>query len=379
LKFHPHTPQVGFVGVSLLFGLLGLMAGCGRSSTAPQMPPPEVGFVTIHVRPATLTAELPGRTAPYRISDVRPQVNGLIVKRLFTEGSEVKAGQPLYQIDPAPYQAAYNNAAAALTTSKAKAERYRQLLKANAVAPQDYDDALAAYKQATANAQAARINLNYTRITAPISGRIGISNVTEGALVTSGQATALATIQTLDPIYVNIPQSSTQLLALRQAVAAGQLDNDTPVVTNIGLWLEDGTKYPLTGKLQFTDVTVDTSTGAVTLRAIFPNPHRVLLPGMYVRTIVGEGVVPNAILAPQQGVIRDTRGQPTAWVVGKNNIAELRTLQVSRSVGNDWLVTSGLRDGDKLIVEGTQNIRPRIQVRPVVATLSAQQPMQPER
>jgi membrane fusion protein (multidrug efflux system) len=221
--------------------------------------------------------------------------------------------------------------------------------------------------------QAARINLAYTRITAPISGRIGISTVTEGALVTAGQTTALTTVQMLDPMYVDIPQSSTQLLVLRQAVAAGQLDKDTPVVSNVGLWLEDGTKYALSGKLQFTDVTVDTSTGAVTLRAIFPNPHRLLLPGMYVRAIMSEGVVPRAILAPQQGVIRDTRGLPTAWVIGKNNTAELRTLQVSRSVGNDWLVTSGLRDGDRVIVEGTQSLRPGISVRPVAAKLPTQQ------
>jgi len=336
------------------------------------MPAPQVGVVVLHPRSATLTAELPGRTAPFLISEVRPQVNGIVLKRLFTEGSEVRAGQPLYQIDPAPYRAAYNNANAAAMTSKAKAERYGQLLKANAIAPQDYDDVLAAYKQAAANLQAARINLNYTRVTAPIAGRIGISTVTEGALVTSGQTTALTTIQTLDPIYVNIPQSSTQLLALRQAVAQGELDKDTPAVAKVSLWLENGAKYPLTGKLQFTDVTVDTSTGAVTLRAIFPNPHRVLLPGMYVRAIIAEGVIPRAILAPQQGVIRDTRGQPTAWIVGKNNRAELRTLQVSRSVGNDWLVTAGLKDGDKLIVEGTQSLRPGIAVRPAPATLPAE-------
>ena len=353
--------------------VLSLSFGCGRSNAPPQMPPPQVGTVVIHAKPVTLTAELPGRTAPYRISDVRPQVNGLILKRLFAEGSEVKAGQPLYQIDAAPYQAAYNNASAALMTAKAKAGRYVQLLKANAIAPQDYDDALAAYKQAAANLQAARINLDYTRITAPITGRIGISTVTEGALVTAGQTTALTTIQMLDPMYVNIPQSSTQLLALRQAVAEGELDKDTPVVTNVSLWLENGMKYPLTGKLQFTDVTVDTSTGAVTLRALFPNPHRVLLPGMYARAVVAEGVVLKAILAPQQGVIRDTRGQPTAWIVGKNDKAELRMLQVSRSVGNDWLVSSGLRDGDRLIVEGTQTLRPGISVRPVTAKLPPEQ------
>jgi membrane fusion protein (multidrug efflux system) len=378
LKFHTSVLQSRSIAVWSLAALAGLVSACSRGGSPPQMPPPEVGIVVLHARAATLTAELPGRTAPYRISDVRPQVNGLVLKRLFTEGDEVKVGQPLYQIDPAPYQAAYNNASAALATSKAKAQRFGQLLRANAVAPQDYDDALAAYKQAAANVQAARINLNYTRITAPISGRIGISNVTEGALVTSGQTTALTTIQTLDPIYVNIPQSSTQLLALRQAVAAGQLDKDTPVISNVGLWLEDGSNYPLTGKLQFTDVTVDIGTGSVTLRAIFPNPRRILLPGMYVRAIVGEGVVPNAILAPQQGVIRDTRGQPTAWVVGKNDIAELRSLQVSRSVGSDWLVTSGLKDGDRLVVEGTLNLRPGIRVRPVSAKLPTQQ-LQSER
>jgi membrane fusion protein (multidrug efflux system) len=378
LKFHTSVLQSRSIAMWSLAALAGLVSACSRGGSPPQMPPPEAGIVVLHARPATLTAELPGRTAPYRISDVRPQVNGLVLKRLFTEGDEVKVGQPLYQIDPAPYQAAYNNASAALATSKAKAQRFGQLLRANAVAPQDYDDALAAYKQAAANVQAARINLNYTRITAPISGRIGISNVTEGALVTSGQTTALTTIQTLDPIYVNIPQSSTQLLALRQAVAAGQLDKDTPIISNVGLWLEDGSKYPLTGKLQFTDVTVDIGTGSVTLRAIFPNPRRILLPGMYVRAIVGEGVVPNAILAPQQGVIRDTRGQPTAWVVGKNDIAELRSLQVSRSVGSDWLVTSGLKDGDRLVVEGTLNLRPGIRVRPVSAKLPTQQ-LQSER
>lgn len=341
------------------------------------MPPPQVGIVVIHPKAAALTAELPGRTAPYRISDVRPQVSGIVLKRLFIEGSEVKAGQPLYQIDPAPYRATYNNATAALMTAKAKAERYGMLLKQNAIAPQDYDDAVAAYKQAAANAQSARINLGYTKIEAPIAGRIGISNVTEGALVTAGQTTALTTIQMLDPIYVNIPQSSTQLLALRQAVANGEIDKDTPEVSGVGLWLEDGSKYPLSGKLQFTDVTVDPNTGAVTLRAIFPNPHHLLLPGMYVRAVVGEGVAPNAILAPQQGVARDTRGQPTAWVVGKNNKAELRDIQISRSIGNDWLVTSGLKDGDRLVVEGTQNLRPGIAVRPVAATLP-KEPLQPE-
>jgi membrane fusion protein (multidrug efflux system) len=354
------------------------LAGCGRNNATPQPLPPQVGVVIIHPRSAALTAELPGRTAPYRISEVRPQVSGIVLKRLFVEGSEVKVGQPLYQIDPAPYQATYNNATAALMTAKAKASRFGMLLKQSAIAPQDYDDAVAAYKQAAANAQSAHINLGYTRIIAPIGGRIGISSVTEGALVTAGQTTALATIQTLDPIYVNIPQSSTQLLALRQAVAKGEIDKETQELSGVGLWLEDGTKYPLEGKLEFTDVTVDPNTGAVTLRAIFPNPRRVLLPGMYVRAMVAEGVAPNAILAPQQGVARDTRGEPTAWVVGSNNKAELRDIKVSRAVGNDWLVTSGLKDGDRLVVEGTLNLRPGIPVRPAPATMPKAQ-LQSER
>jgi membrane fusion protein (multidrug efflux system) len=263
-------------------------------------------------------------------------------------------------------------------TAKAKADRYGMLLKQNAIAPQDYDDAVAAYKEAAANVQSARINLRYTRITAPITGRIGISNITEGALVTAGQTTALTTIQTLDPIYVNIPQSSTQVLAVRQAIARGEINRNLQEISGVGLSLEDGSKYPLEGKLQFTDVTVDPNTGAVTLRALFPNPNHILLPGMYVRAIVGEGVAPNAILAPQQGVGRDTRGLPTAWVVGRDNKAELRDLQVDRAVGNDWLVRSGLKDGDQLIIEGTQSLRPGIPVRPVAAAAPKEQ-LQSER
>jgi membrane fusion protein (multidrug efflux system) len=378
LKFHLRVFSDPAFAIPVLLMSLGLATGCGRNNVAPQMPPPQVGVVVIHPRAAALTAELPGRTAPYRISEVRPQVSGIVLKRLFTEGSEVKSGQPLYQIDPAPYQASYNNATAALMTSKAKAERYGMLLKQSAIAPQDYDDVLAAYKQAAANAQSARINLGYTRIIAPIEGRIGISSVTEGALVTAGQTTALTTVQMLDPIYVNIPQSSTQLLALRQAIASGEINKDAQEVSGVALWLEDGSKYPLQGKLEFTDVTVDPNTGAVTLRAIFPNPHHVLLPGMYVRAVVDEGVAPKAILAPQQGVSRDTRGQPTAWVVGAGNKAELRDLQVSRSVGNEWLVTSGLKDGDRLVVEGTLNLRPGIPVRAVAAALPKEQ-LQSER
>ncbi len=367
------SSRVAFATISAAVALSGFLSGCGQNDKR-QMPPPEVGVVIIHPRPATLTAELPGRTVPYAISDIRPQVSGIILKRLFTEGSDVKAGQILYQIDPAPYRAAYDNAIANLESTKALAERYAKLLKFNAISLQSYDDAEAAYKQAAATVETARINLNYTRLTAPISGRIGMSSVTEGALVTASQTTALTTIQTLNPIYVDMPQSSTQLLALRQAIAAGQIDAQVPAVADVSLLLEDGTKYPLPGKLQFTDITVDPTTGAVMLRVLVPNPHDILLPGMYVRAEIREGVVPKAILAPQQGVTRDTKGEPIAWVVGKGNMAEMRTLQVSRAVGNDWLVTAGLKDGDRLIVQGTQNVRPGVVVRPLTVSLTDPKP-----
>ncbi len=357
--------------IAALAALSAGLAGCGRGGR-PAPGPPEVGIVTIHPQSVTLTAELPGRTSPFAISDVRPQVSGIILKRLFTEGGEVKAGQTLYQIDPKPYQAAYDSARANLATTKAKADRYAALLKENAIAPQDYDDARAAYLQAAAAVETARINLGYTKMTAPISGRIGISSVTEGALVTANQTGALTTIQTLDPIYVDIAQSSTQLLALKQAMAKGQIDQNAPVVAKVSLLLEDGTRYPLEGTLQFTDVTVDPGTGSVTLRALFPNPMHLLLPGMYVRATVAEGVDPHALLVPQQGVIRDSRGEPTALVVGTDDKVELRTLTVSRTVGNDWLVTKGLKDGDRVIVEGTQKIQPGMAVRPVAAHLGAE-------
>lgn len=284
-------------------------------------------------------------------------MNGILKALLFTEGGHVNAGQPLYQIDPAPYQAAYDNAAAALATAKAKAARYAALLKVQAVAPQDYDDAEATYKQALANTETARINLNYTRITAPISGQIGRSAYTQGALVTSDQATALATIQSLDPIYVDMNQSSAELLALESAAANGDLSRGGPATAAVRLKLEDGTDYSQQGTLQFSEVTVDPNTGAVILRAIFPNPNGLLLPGMYVRATVIEGVSDKAILAPQQGVARDAKGNPTAIVVDDKGVARLRNLTVGQTIGAYWLVTSGLKPGDRLIVEGTQKIQ----------------------
>jgi membrane fusion protein, multidrug efflux system len=349
------------------FGLFLLAAAalsaCGQPQP-PKFPPPVVGFIVIQEQPVSLTAELPGRTDPYAVSDVRPQVSGIILHRLFTEGSTVRAGQPLYQIDPAPYQAAYESAQATLASTKVKAARYAALLQANAIAPQDADDAQASYLQAKAAADTARINLNYTHIAAPISGRIGASSVTEGALVTASQATALATISTLDPIYVDIDQSSSELLALKRAAQAGQIAAGGAEVT---MKLDDGSDYPMKGKLQFTDVTVDPSTGAVRLRAIFPNPIGLLLPGMYVRATVNQGVDPHGILVPQLAVGRNPKGDPTALVVDDKNIARLRLLKTGRSVGGDWQVLDGLKPGDKLIVEGLQKAQPDVPVTPAPA------------
>lgn len=361
---HMTTKTTGLSMV--LMGCL-LVAGCGPS-TPPSRPPPTVGVVVVKQEPAQLTAELPGRTDSFAVSDVRPQVGGILLKRLFTEGAIVKAGQPLYQIDPAPYQAAFDNAQAALVTARAKAKRYAALVKLNAVAPQDYDDALAAYKQALANEKTARINLGYTRIVAPITGRIGRSSVTEGALVTADQTTALATIQTLDPIYVDITQSSVELLNLKQAMQGGNLTRNGPASARATLTLDNGTKYPTPGTLQFSEVTVDPTTGAVTLRAIFPNPDDILLPGMFVRATIIEGVDPRAILVPQQGVSRNEKGDPTAMVVDAKGIARLRLIKTSRAIADKWLVTSGLKAGDKLIVEGLQKVQPDSPVNAVPAS-----------
>jgi membrane fusion protein (multidrug efflux system) len=343
------------------------LAGCSQPAQ-PKRPPPMVGVVVIQPQPATLTATLPGRTDSYNVSEVRPQVNGILKARLFVEGSYVKAGQPLYQIDPAPYIAAYNNAKAARVTAQSKANRYAALVKVEAVAPQDYDDAEAAYQEALANEQAAAINLGYTKVTAPISGRIGRSAYTQGALVTSAQTTALATIQQLDPIYVDINQSTAELLALKLAMEGGKLTNNGPADARVVLQLDNGTTYNQTGTLQFSEVTVDQTTGAVTLRAIFSNPTGILLPGMFVRATIIEGVVPDAILAPQQAISRDEKGDPTALVVDAKGIARLRFLKTGQAIGDKWLVTDGLKTGDKLIVEGLQKVVPDTPVHAVPAS-----------
>jgi membrane fusion protein (multidrug efflux system) len=357
-----------------------LLAGCGEQGQGSR-PPPTVGVVTIEPQPVTLTTELPGRTSPFETADVRPQVGGIIEERLFTEGSMVRAGQVLYQIEPAPFQAAYDQAAAQLANAQAnlvttqlKAQRYADLVKLHAVSAQDYNDAEAAFKQSAATvqqdkaaAEAARINLDFTRVTAPITGRIGISTVTKGALVTASQTTALDTIQRLDPIYVDVSQSVAQVVAMRRQIAQGALNSAAPATAEAHLTLDDGTSYPLAGRLQVTDVTVDQTTDTVTLRAVFPNPTGLLLPGMYVRATIVEGVDPAGLLVPEQGVEHDQKGEPMALVVNDKGIVELRQLKTSQTVGNKWLVTAGLKAGDRVIVEGTQSAQPGSLVRAIPA------------
>lgn len=368
-------------GVALVFSAV-MLSGCGRQTASEAAAtPPEVGVINIQAQALTLTTELSGRTSAYLVSEVRPQVGGIIQKRHFVEGAEVKAGQPLYQIDPASYQATYDSARASLakaeaslTSTRNKASRYEELVAIKAVSQQDNDDSQAALKQAQADVAAAkaavetaRINLDYTRVTSPISGRIGRSSVTPGALVTASQASALSTVQQLDPIYVDVTQSSAELLRLKRDLASGQLKPAGANQAAVKLLLEDGSAYPLPGKLQFSDVTVDQNTGTIMLRAVFPNPKGDLLPGMYVRAVLEEGDEAQAILAPQQGVTRDTKGNPTALVVGADNKVELRVLKTRRVVGDKWLVSEGLKAGDKLIVDGLQKIAPGMAVLPVSA------------
>jgi membrane fusion protein (multidrug efflux system) len=351
----------------LIVGTLGaaLLAGCGeQAGPPPQMPPASVGVLTITEQRVALSNELPGRTSPFAVSEVRPQISGIVQRRLFTEGSNVKAGQPLYQIDPAPYRAVLDSAEATLSSARTRAERYASLLKQGAISAQDTDDAQAAYKAAQAAAQSARINMNYTRIVAPISGRIGASAVTEGALVTAQQPTALATISTLDPIYVDIDQSSNELIALQRQVQLGSVDSKTPAAAVVTLKFDDGTAYAHPGKLQFTDVTVDAATGAVRLRALFPNPEGLLLPGLYVRAAVTQGVDVHGILLPQNAVGRDPKGDPTVLVVDAKNFARLRPIRTGRAVGNQWHVLEGLKVGEKVIVEGLAKVMPDMPVAP---------------
>ncbi|MGM9486940.1 efflux RND transporter periplasmic adaptor subunit [Ideonella sp. YS5] len=359
-----------------------LLAACGGPPGGPPPEldgPPRVGVVVLQPQRVALDTELPGRTVAYQIAEVRPQVTGLIKAREFQEGSLVKAGQPLYQIDPASYQASLDNARATLLkaeanlrSTKLKSERYDQLAAIQAVSQQDQDDASASLQQAEADVAAAkatletaRINLAYTRVSSPITGRIGKSSVTAGALVTANQATTLSTVQQLDPIYVDVTQSNTSALQLKRALSQGELKSSGATAAPVKLLLEDGSTYPLKGRLEFSDVTVDQGTGAITLRAVFPNPDAVLLPGMYVRAVVEEGVNDQALLVPQPAVSRDSTGKPVAYVVTADGKLESRSITTARAIGDHWLVTSGLKAGDRLAVAGQQKARPGQVVNPV--------------
>jgi membrane fusion protein, multidrug efflux system len=375
--------------VALFSGLL--LTACNRQVQAPPTQVPEVATVTVTQQKVLLTTELPGRTSPFRIAEIRPQVNGLVLKRLFTEGADVKEGQELYQIDPAPFQAALDNAKAALGRAEAnlpalqsRADRYKQALADKAVSQQDFDDANAALKQAQADAQyykatleTARINLNYAHVVSPISGRIGTSTVTDGAIVTAYQPVALATIQQLNPIYVDVPQSTTELLRLQRRLEEGGLRLDGTNANQVQLLLGDGTKYPSEGTLQFRDVSVDPTTATVILRMVFPNTNGVLLPGMFVRAVVKEGVNDQAILIPQQVVSRDPKGNPMALIVDAAGKVEQRKLSLDRAIRDQWLVSSGLAPGERVIVEGMQKARPGAEVKVVPFDPGAKQGAEP--
>lgn len=298
---------------------------------------------------------------------MRPQVSGILQKRSFVEGTEVKLGQQLYQIDPRTYEAQLRRAEANRTTAQNLARRYETLLKTKAVSKQQYDDALAAWKQAEADYQVARIDVQYTRVLSPISGRIGRSTVTEGALVTNGQAQSLATVTQLDPIYVDVTQPITKLLGLQQALESGRLQKTGENQAEVSLTLDDGSAYPIPGTLKFSEVSVDPTTGSVTLRAEFPNPNRKLLPGMFVHALLKEGVQQAAILVPQQAISRDTRGVPSVWVVKADNTVEAREVQPLRTVGNAWLISKGVSEGERIVTEGVQRVRSGIAVNAVEA------------
>lgn len=365
------------------------LAGCGSAQPSGAPPAaPEVAVLTLVPRTVSITDELPGRTTAYRVAEVRPQVSGIVQKRLFVEGSEVKAGQQLLQIDPSSYRAALSSAQAALKRAEARLvtarlleERYKPLIEANAVSKQDYDDAVAARAQAEADVaasraqvEAAEIDLAYTRVLSPISGRIGRALVTEGALVTKEQTQPIALIQQLDPIYVDITQSSTEMLRLQRQLAEGVLRKDASNQAEVSLTLEDGSVYSERGKLQFSEVSVDPSTGSVVLRAIFPNPRRELLPGMFVRAQLTQGVRHDALLVPQRGVTRNQRGEATVMVVGADNKVVERVVRVDRVINGEWLITEGLEPQERVVLDGLQRIRPGMEVRAVAVNQSNETP-----
>ena len=375
-----NRPPAQQAALLVLLAALILLAAylllASRAPPPPGAPPPTpVGIILVAEQPVTLTTELPGRTSPYEISDVRPQVDGIIRARIFTEGDYVREGQPLYHIDPISYEARVANARAAFARAQAstvaadgQVRRYAELVKRDFVSHQLYDNAISAAGEARADVAAqaaalrsARIDLDRTVIRAPISGRIGRSLFTTGALVKAGQDNPLTTIQRLDPIYVDIQQSSVDLLRLREQLITGQISSDKAPVQ---LQLESGSTYPLVGSLSFADVSVDPSTGSQTIRAVFPNPQHLLLPGMFVRGKLTQGTQSRGILVPQRAVSRDERGRPTIMIVGKNNMAELRVIQADRTVGTNWLVAGGLKPGDKVIVDAGPLLRPGIPVKP---------------
>ncbi len=360
----------------LLIVLTGCLGGCDDKDPPPAPGKPQVGVVTIHAHPVSITTELPGRVTAYRVADVRPQVGGVILKRLFIEGDNVREGQVLYQIDPAPSeaslasaQASVAKAEAGVTSDQLTYDRYRPLAQAQAISKQDLDTALSTLRQAQADVASGRasvktaaINLAYTRVTSPISGRSGRSSVTEGALVTANQSTSLVTITQLNPIFVDATQPSATLLRFKRELASGQIkaagDNTAPVQ----LILEDDSAFDQPGKLQFSEVSVDQGTGSVTLRAIFPNDKGLLLPGMFVQETLEEGIRQNGLLVPQRGITHDARGQATALVVGADGKVAQRNVVVDRAIGDEWLISQGLADGDRVILDGLQKVHPGVEV-----------------
>jgi len=356
-----------------------VLAGCGKEADPPAPTVTEVGVITIKPQAITVTNELPGRTSAYRIAQVRARVDGIVARRAYVEGSDVQAGQLLFQVDPAPYQAALASARASLSRAQANlvsttalAERDKVLIEDNAISRQEYDNAVAAQGQAAADVaagqagvQTASINLGYTEVRAPVSGRIGAAQVTEGGYVQASGATLLATVQQLDPIYVDLNQTSVEGLRLRREVANGRLQLHGPRQAKVHLLLEDGSQYPLDGTLEFTDITVDPGTGMVTVRALFPNPNHVLLPGMFVRAQIEEGVSAQTVLVPQVGVTHNARGEATALLVGGDNKVVFKTVVTGRTVDSNWVIESGLQANDRIIVEGGQKVQPGQLVRPV--------------
>jgi membrane fusion protein (multidrug efflux system) len=366
-----------------LLAVFLLLSACGQEEAANAQPPaplPQVGFRTLHPQTVTLTTQLPGRTVAFRRAEVRPQVDGIIQKRLFEQGAAVEAGQQLYQIDPATYQAAVKaaeaelaRAQASLQSSTAQANRYRELLSRKVVSQQEYDVVFAAQAEdeadvaaAEARLERARINLNYTMVTAPIGGRIGRSNITEGALVTANQETPLATITQLDPIYVDMTQPSTELLRTRRAIETGEITMSDMGEVPVELIIDaTGTNYPHTGRVQFSEVLVNETTGTVSLRAVFPNPENELMPGLFVRGVVSQGEVKNAFKVPQAAVVRGNDGQAFVWLIGSDDTIKRQPVAIQRAVGDAWLVTGGLSDGDRIVVDGLQRVKPDSKVTPV--------------